>query len=236
MRFILQGGMVAGMNGAVSIFETDGDAEVVEKCKLNLKKNGFRISSDDVDIVGINADRLKKNSNEKESKNSISTLKKEEVHVQSEVLWWGSNDLKNLSQRFPIGFDIIIGSELLYEQKNVIPLFETVSHLLSLRRAALKAHPTLEETVFVMSFQRRTVSIESVFEESQKRGLTAVIEDRYTKSIFDEPCNFESALPPPSPPPPPPFLSFLAFSFAPPPLFVILHLNSLFSLVLFFSL
>lgn len=91
--------------------------------------------------------------------------KQESRNITCQQLIWGKN-LDEFYRRWAPkdrGFDVVMGSDTVYVEDMVEPLFETVSRLLS----------TESSSIFLLSFARRNVSIDLVFSCAQKYGFAS---------------------------------------------------------------
>ncbi|KAK9735904.1 hypothetical protein RND81_04G236800 [Saponaria officinalis] len=106
----------------------------------------------------------------------IKILKKNIDHVSAEnnpcadlvaeKLEWGSSDQINaLVQRYPEGFDLILGADICFQQSSIPLLFRTVEQLLQIRGKGLSK--------FVLSYvSRAKVMDEMICDEANRHGLS----------------------------------------------------------------
>ncbi|KAK9154388.1 hypothetical protein Sjap_001868 [Stephania japonica] len=96
--------------------------------------------------------------------------------LAAEKLEWGNvNDLSLILQRYPSGFDLILGADIYFQQSSIPPLFTTVERLLRHRGAA--------GSKFILAYVSRAKTMDAmVLSEAVKHGLQ-VSEVEGTRSI-----------------------------------------------------
>jgi hypothetical protein len=100
--------------------------------------------------------------------------------VTCSQLWWGAGPtLDALCEKYPHGFDSIVGADLLYskDQVAVLPLlFHTVNTLL---------HKSNPEAAFYLAVTRRNFDIVDLLKEASKNGLKWTVDEGTIYDIFD---------------------------------------------------
>ncbi|KAG7380458.1 hypothetical protein PHYPSEUDO_007191 [Phytophthora pseudosyringae] len=85
--------------------------------------------------------------------------------VQCRKLLWGV-DLEQIQNKF----DIVLGADIIYEQENVVSLFETAKHLLKPgRRSGEDGGKAASE--FLLAYTKRNVSIDYVLDTAKSFGF-----------------------------------------------------------------
>mmetsp|Transcript_13564 Transcript_13564/g.29459 ORF Transcript_13564/g.29459 Transcript_13564/m.29459 type:complete len:243 (+) Transcript_13564:162-890(+) len=126
-------GILAQKIGASTVILTDGDTDTLSQMRSNVARN-------------IDAKQKSRNIT---CQQLIWGRKLDEFYRQ-----WAPNDR---------GFDVVMGSDIVYIEDMVEQLFETVSRLLS----------TESSSVFLLSFARRNVSIDLVLSCAEKYGFAS---------------------------------------------------------------
>ncbi|KAK9119472.1 hypothetical protein Scep_017565 [Stephania cephalantha] len=96
--------------------------------------------------------------------------------LAAEKLEWGNvDDLSLILQRYPRGFDLILGADIYFQQSSIPPLFTTVERLLRHRGAA--------GSKFILAYVSRAKTMDvMVLNEAVKHGLQ-VREVEGTRSV-----------------------------------------------------
>ncbi|KAK9124820.1 hypothetical protein Scep_013666 [Stephania cephalantha] len=96
--------------------------------------------------------------------------------LAAEKLEWGNvDDLSLILQRYPRGFDLILGADIYFQQSSIPPLFTTVEKLLRHRGAA--------DSKFILAYVSRAKTMDvMVLNEAVKHGLQ-VREVEGTRSV-----------------------------------------------------
>ena len=92
-----------------------------------------------------------------------SNIAKVESSVIVRKLFWGQH--KEFKSEFPDPFDILVAADVIYEEDQVIPLFEAVVDLLA-------SHGN-----FYLAYARRNISIDTVLTVAQHKGFQWSVED-----------------------------------------------------------
>ena len=98
---------------------------------------------------------------------TIELLDSNVARVQSKVivrkLYWGQH--AGFKSEFPDLFDILVAADVIYEDDQVVPLFEAVVDLL---------HP---QGNFLLAYARRNIAVDKVLAVAQEKGLLCSVED-----------------------------------------------------------
>ncbi|KNA19105.1 hypothetical protein SOVF_064660 [Spinacia oleracea] len=86
--------------------------------------------------------------------------------LEAEKLEWGSSDQRNeILQRYPEGFDLILGADICFQQSSIPLLFDTVKRLLQIRGKG--------RCRFILGYvSRAKVMDQMVLNEAQGHGLS----------------------------------------------------------------
>jgi len=95
------------------------------------------------------------------------------LQPEVEQLWWGQH--QEFCDKNPLGFDIILAADVIYEDEAVVPLITTAQDILKISKHASPS----KEPVFVLAFARRNVSIDSVLTEAENIGLTWKVAENF---------------------------------------------------------
>jgi predicted nicotinamide N-methyase len=87
--------------------------------------------------------------------------------VTARTLLWG--DHRELVIEFPDLFDLVLAADVIYEEAAIVPLLQTVV-------ATLKEGP---ESLFLLSFARRNVSVEKVLKAAREMGLVCEVDESF---------------------------------------------------------
>lgn len=88
--------------------------------------------------------------------------------VVCQQLLWGRNVEQFREQHAPSqGFDIVVGSDIFYAQDSLLPLFQTILALLS----------PFPNSIFLLGYSSRGVTIETVLSSALHHGLTGTAVD-----------------------------------------------------------
>lgn len=135
-------GVVAGVLGASGVFLTDGDSESLSNMRANIQRNSSLVPSS--------------------------------TNIQCLQLKWGSRigEFKaKCNLPTPAGlFDLVMGSDIIYVETILEPLFQTVDALLS------------PSGSFVLAYARRNVKIDLVFQTADRFGF------QWTEPTSSEGC------------------------------------------------
>ena len=139
------------------------------------QQNKFLCLTDgDTDVLHQLRDNLQQNQPNKEKDTA-------RVTVKCSQLRWGRESTKAFLQSVDNKpFDVLFGSDLIYVAKNIQPLFETVTTLLS---------ETSSSSCFIMAHCTRRegneVSVEMVLEAAESFGLEhTIVDDDNDISVF----------------------------------------------------
>lgn len=97
-------------------------------------------------------------------------------------LRWGRN-VSNFRKRYEGLFDVIMGSDIIYVEEILDPLFETVQELLSTRKQSSSTSVKNSEPKFLLSYARRNVNIDLVFDCAHKHGFSVLKPDN-SEGVF----------------------------------------------------
>lgn len=136
-------GILAGSLGAASVYMTDGDSDSLSRMRQNVARN-----------------------------KQIITKGCGTIHCKQ--LRWGrhlTEFKKHCALPTPNGkFDVIMGSDIIYTQDILDPLFKTVDFL-------LKDNSNDVNGFFLLAYARRNVKIDYVFETAEKYGFQWTMPD-----------------------------------------------------------
>ncbi|KAF7014533.1 unnamed protein product [Triticum aestivum] len=98
--------------------------------------------------------------------------------LTAEKLEWGNHDhLSNIIEKHPVGFDLILGADICFQQASIPCLFDTVEKLL--RMQANKCR-------FILAYVSRTKVMDAlVLKEAEKRGMVVEEVDGTRTTITD---------------------------------------------------
>lgn len=98
--------------------------------------------------------------------------------LTAEKLEWGNHDhLSNIIEKHPVGFDLILGADICFQQASIPCLFDTVEKLL--RMQANKCR-------FILAYVSRTKVMDAlVLKEAEKRGMLVEEVDGTRTTITD---------------------------------------------------
>lgn len=98
--------------------------------------------------------------------------------LTAEKLEWGNHDhLSNIIEKHPVGFDLILGADICFQQASIPCLFDTVEKLL--RMQANKCR-------FILAYVSRTKVMDAlVLKEAEKRGMVVKEVDGTRTTITD---------------------------------------------------
>ena len=98
--------------------------------------------------------------------------------LTAEKLEWGNHDhLSNIIEKHPVGFDLILGADICFQQASIPCLFDTVVKLL--RMQANKCR-------FILAYVSRTKVMDAlVLKEAEKRGMVVKEVDGTRTTITD---------------------------------------------------
>lgn len=140
---------------------TDGDTDVL---------NGMRYN------VQINVQ------SEKEVNSATSETTDVNELLPCRQLIWGHDQQLQDFKRLWGTFDVIIGSDIIYQESIIDPLFETVQELLTPSSTNVDLHnqDTLEiilskQSVFLLAYARRNVQIDLVLDSAVRHGLEYIV-------------------------------------------------------------
>ena len=132
---------------------TDGDTDTLQEMRRNVTHNQESSSHSTTTTTAANAN----------TKNIITCAQ----------LRWGRH-VSTFRERFGV-FDVIMGSDIIYVEEIIEPLFDTVQQLLR-----CKSHSTQtvtcsdgneDEPKFLLAYARRNVNIELVFDCAKRHGF-----------------------------------------------------------------
>ncbi|XP_026427085.1 protein N-lysine methyltransferase METTL21A-like isoform X2 [Papaver somniferum] len=85
--------------------------------------------------------------------------------LASEKLEWGNADqISQILQKYPTGFDLVLGADICFQQSSIPPLFNTVEKLLQLRGK--------DNCKFILGYVSRAKTMDAmVIEEAVKHGM-----------------------------------------------------------------
>lgn len=138
-------GILASHLGAASVLLTDGDTDTLAQLRRNVQAN---CSSADCD-----EDKDDSNNNNKGHNRSHD--------VTCRQLVWGRN-LDNFVSEHGV-FDVILGSDIIYVEEIIEPLFETIECILNPQADA--------DATFILAYARRNVPIDLVLDHAKQRGF-----------------------------------------------------------------
>ena len=145
-------GILAHHIGAQSCILTDGDTDTLQEMRRNVKHNQDLSSASNTTSATYS-----------DTKNIITCAQ----------LRWGRH-VSTFRERFG-DFDVIMGSDIIYVEEIIEPLFDTIQQLLR-----CKSHPinpeincngNEDEPKFLLAYARRNVNIELVFDCAERRGF-----------------------------------------------------------------
>ena len=125
---------------AKRVIMSDGDTDVLEQMRKNVDYN-------------LHSTDMKRHT---------------KVLACRQIIWQKNKDVEDFRQRWCVreqgcdGFDIIMGADIIYTESAVVPLFDTVTSLLS------KQNP---QAKFLLAYARRNVNIDFVLDHAKKCGL-----------------------------------------------------------------
>lgn len=116
----------------------------------------------------------------------INNRKDNNIFTCIEMLRWGNTTtLSNFLKSVP-PCDIIIAGDVLYQEYQLIPLFETVSLTLQVSNS--------KKSKFILSFTRRGFTLQTVLEVAKSFMLNSFVQDFGCFDIFGEECYYKSDL------------------------------------------
>jgi predicted nicotinamide N-methyase len=140
-------GVLASHLGAASVLLTDGDTDALAQLRRNVQANCSAYCDEDKD----DNDR---NNNNKGHNNSSHD-------VTCRQLVWGRN-LDNFVSEHGV-FDVILGSDIIYVEDIIEPLFETIERIMNPQADA--------DATFILAYARRNVPIDLVLDHAKQRGF-----------------------------------------------------------------
>jgi predicted nicotinamide N-methyase len=166
-------GLVCHWLGAPIVVWTDGDTDTLANLRDNVDRNARQDATTDIDT-------------NHDVDDDTATRTRQIPHVSCRQLVWGNSeqinnvlhclrsvvvgdttaDIESLpdgessNNDCPRYFDVILGSDIIYVEHVIEPLFDTVAQLLDKRRG-----------VFLLAYCRRNVSISLVLSAAQQRGM-----------------------------------------------------------------
>jgi len=153
-------GILAHRLGAVGTVMTDGDTDALENMRKNVDFN--------LRQVGVVADG---------AASSADLLPCAQLrwgrHVEAFKKRW-TEDTADGGDEGCDGFDVIMGSDIIYAEDILEPLFDTVMELLS----------SSPKSIFLLAYARRNVKIDLVFECSERHGLSWVEPEGAEEGVF----------------------------------------------------
>lgn len=138
-------GILAGALGAKRVVITDGDSESLEGMRVNVDKNKGILLPGVVDCKQLRWGM------------ALSAFSR---HCQKTAVNTDDGNVTPLAGSSQYRFDTIIGSDIIYTEGILDPLFTTVNALLALRGGK-----------FVLAYARRNVKIDLVFETATRHGF-----------------------------------------------------------------
>ena len=154
------------MGGSKHVVMTDGDTDALDTMRLNVRTN---LEQNDEPL----------NSHMVASRNHIDT----DSILPCRQLRWGHEQQLMEFKRCWGSFDVIIGSDIIYMEDSLNPLFETVVELLTpLSELRDESHGQgfddddaasilSRQSVFILAYARRNVNINLVLDTAAKHGL-----------------------------------------------------------------
>ena len=142
---------------AQSVVLTDGDTDTLKTLRDNVQRNIKRTTT--------NEEKLE-NKNESAVSHLNSTI------ISCQQLVWGNQEQVDSFKQQVQTFDTIIGSDIIYVEEILNPLFDTVRQLLDEK-----------DGKFLLSYARRNVSIDLVFATATKYGFIWE-EPPHTEGVF----------------------------------------------------
>lgn len=96
--------------------------------------------------------------------------------LNAEKLEWGSSDhISEIMQKYPKGFDLVLGADICFQQASVPLLFNTVKQLLQIRRKG--------ECKFILAYVSRAKMMDSLVLSEAKRQEMQAEEVAGTRSV-----------------------------------------------------
>lgn len=144
-------GILSHRLGAKRVILTDGDTDSLAQMRSNVDSN-------------LGDEKSTQNSDDDDN---VPILKPSTYQLPCCQLRWGKN-IEKFKQKWTIfegikypGFDVILGSDIIYVEEILDPLFTTVINLLA---------PS-PDACFLLSYARRNVNIDLVFECAKRHNL-----------------------------------------------------------------